>query len=146
MFIFLYSCSKNKDANLLKESDLKLNGQERLSSLPTNKKHWKSYIHWYCFPSSKLRIETYLSEGKEYPVIKVQFHHTSFNISCYSDIPIDTKKIITHWKNIIDYENNGETCFYMTQIYSESAAKEYSFDFYVEKIKSLKGSWELEED
>lgn len=146
MLIILHSCSNKKDAKLLTESDLKLNGEERLSSIPTEKNSWKSYIHWYCFPSSKLKIETYLSEGKEFPVINVKFHHMSFNISAYSDVPIDTKKLIRKWKNSIDYENNGETCFYMAQMYSESAAKEYSFDFYVEKIKSLKGSWELKED
>lgn len=141
--LLLCSCS---ETHLLSEKDISENGLERISQVKGKAPDWKSYIHWYCFPSAKLKVETYSSEEKEIPYIKVHFHHMSFAISTYTDISMNSEALKKEWNKVIDYEKNGETCFYMTQVYSESAAREYSFDFYVEKIKSKKGTWTFNED
>lgn len=135
----LVSCQKS----ILNDDDYKLNGEEKISSTLIDKDQWKSAFYWNCFAIEQIKIEKFFSDGanRDFPQLVIKYHDFIKRITLYTDVEVDAEKTIEVWKKLLDEQNL--VCIYMGNLPGKGRYQEGEVFFYLEQIKTLKGSWSI---
>lgn len=129
----------------LTSQEIEENGVPELSSTLDSQPSWKSSLYWSCYPTSivstRVVFVEYPGMERDMPEIVVKINNLTLTFALPPEYDSFEKEALRNWKQLLKDEDM--ICLYAVNLPNPSTEIENEFIFYIEKIKTNKGVWEV---